>query len=95
MMNKSSEILALINLIDDPDEEIFNSVANKFVDLGEEIIPILQEQLDFTSDLSIIYKIEDILYKISFTILSNRLTKWHASTNSTLLEGSIIISNFI
>ena len=60
MLNKSGEILALINLIDDPDEEIFLSITQKFVALGESVIPILTEEKEFCHDESISSKIDSI-----------------------------------
>ena len=84
MLNNSGEILALINLIEDPDEEIYNSISNRFVGYGKTILPILKEQLDFTSDPMIVKRIEDILFKVSLSLLTDALQNWKESTSGSL-----------
>ena len=41
-MQENKEISALFHLIDDPDEEVFNTVSEKIVSLGRGIIPNLE-----------------------------------------------------
>lgn len=95
MLNNSGEILALINLIEDPDEEVYNSITNRFVGYGKTILPVLKEQLDFTSDPMVVKRIEDILFKVSLSLLTEALQNWKESTSGSLQEASILISNFI
>ena len=95
MLNNSGEILALINLIEDPDEEVYNSITNRFVGYGKTILPVLKEQLDFTSDPMILKRIEDIVFKVSLSLLTDSLQHWKESTSGSLQEASILISNFI
>jgi len=40
-MQENKEILALFNLIDDPDQEVFDSVSSRIVSYGRGIIPNL------------------------------------------------------
>ena len=95
MLNKSGEILALINLIDDPDEEIFLSITQKFVALGESVIPILTEEKEFCHDESISSKIDSIIYEVSFSSLKKSLEKWDETSEISLKDASIILSKFI
>ena len=41
-MEESKEISALFQLIDDPDEEVFDAISKKIVDFGKPIIPNLE-----------------------------------------------------
>ncbi len=95
MLNKSGEILALINLIDDPDEEIFISITQKFIALGESVIPILTEEKEFSHDDSICSKIDSIIYEVSFSTLKSSLEKWENTSETSLKEASTILSKFI
>lgn len=95
MLNNFGEILALINLIEDPDEEVYNSITNKLVGYGKIILPILNEQLDFTYDLTIVKKIETILFKVSLSLLADSLQNPKESMSGSLQEASMLISNFI
>jgi regulator of sirC expression with transglutaminase-like and TPR domain len=95
MLNNSGEILALINLIEDPDDEVYNSITTRFVGYGKTILPILKEQLDFTSDPMIVKRIENIVFKVSISLLTDSLQNWKELTSGSLQEASILISNFI
>jgi hypothetical protein len=57
-MSKSGEIAALINLIEDPDELVYQTITERFIEHGNPIIPVLKEQLDFTEDLEVQRRIE-------------------------------------
>ena len=41
MLPKTEEIKALFSLIDDPDEEVFSTIAERLLDYGTPIIPDL------------------------------------------------------
>ena len=40
-MEESKEITALFQLIDDPDEEVFDAISKKIVDFGKPITEII------------------------------------------------------
>jgi hypothetical protein len=94
-MTNSSEIAALINLIEDPDELVYQSITDRFIEHGQPIIPVLKEQLDFTHDLCLQKRIDEILFKISITVLEKGLNDWKFSSNADLTQASIVISQFI
>jgi len=64
MLNNSGEIKALIELIDDPDENVFKSITERFIGLGKEVVPIVKEQLDFTDEEDTIFKINHIIHHL-------------------------------
>ena len=43
-LQENNEIKALLNLIEDPDQEVFSSISNKLVSLGKQIIPNLEKK---------------------------------------------------
>jgi hypothetical protein len=94
-MTNSSEIAALINLIEDPDELVYQSITERFIEHGQPIIPVLKEQLDFTHDVCLQKRIDEILFKISLTVLEKGLKIWKFSDNADLTQASILISQFI
>ena len=42
VMKENKEISALLHLIDDPDEFVYNAVSDKIISFGKEIIPNLE-----------------------------------------------------
>jgi len=95
MLNNSGEIKALIELIDDPDENVFKSITERFIGLGKEVVPIVKEQLDFTDEEDTIFKINHIIHKVNFKLLEDELIKWNASSQKSLWDATLIISTFI
>jgi hypothetical protein len=95
MMKTSGEINALLNLIEDPDEDIFASITSRFVGIGLEVIPHLDEyKLSCTSE-DLIKKTECIISSIEVDVLAGSLKKWKESKEQSFLEASFFISMFL
>ncbi len=92
-MNKK-EINALISLLDDPDETVFKQVSMKFLSLGQEIIPVLEDAWEHSFDTIIQNRIENIIHQIQFDLIKDELKEWMLPENQNLLEGSLIIAKY-
>ena len=90
-----NELRALITLIDDPDEAVYDQIRSKIVGLGEEVVPQLERAWEY-DDLGDMFRnrIEDILHTIHLAGVTDRLKAWHASGGEDLLEGALIISRY-
>jgi len=94
-MMANSEISALLNLIEDPDEDVFISITERFIGLGQEIIPFLEDHQHATHDESQIKKICFIIDKITLSILSNEILEWKNTEDQSTIEASLILSKFL
>ncbi len=94
MLNKDS-ILALINLLDDSDEEIVAHVQTKILSFGEEIIPFLETAWE-NQELSDIHqeKIEQITHEIQFSTIKAELISWKKTNDFNLIDAWISISKW-
>ncbi len=92
-MNKK-EIKALISLLDDPDETVFDQVSMKFLSLGEEIISVLEDAWEQAFDTLIQNRIENIIHQIQFDLIKDFLRKWVNPDNQNLLEGTLLIARY-
>ncbi len=88
------EISALINLLDDPDEEIYVHVKDKFVSFGTKIIPHLELAWEDSFDMIIQKRIEEIIHLIQFETVSKELIKWAKSEEDDLLTGILLVARF-
>jgi regulator of sirC expression with transglutaminase-like and TPR domain len=88
------EINALISLLDDPDEGVFKHVSNKFLSLGQEIIPVLEDAWEHSFDTLIQNRIENIIHQIQFDIIKADLKKWSHPDRQNLLEGALLIARY-
>lgn len=90
----NKEILALLHLIDDPDTEVYDSVADRLLHYGPEIIPTLEKFWETTEDEAVQNRIENLIHRALFTELQDELMGWAKEGYAGLLKGAIIIAKF-
>jgi hypothetical protein len=64
-MVNEKEIKALFTLIDDPDEEVFNTIQDRILVYGTPIIPDLENLWENTLDEATLERIELMIYKLN------------------------------
>ncbi len=93
-MQESTEIKALISLLDDPDQVVFMEVSNKIVSLGPEVIPNLEQAWQQVHDPLLQERVENLIHKIQFSTTSVQLEKWYSEGAKDLLQGAIILNKY-
>ncbi|MBA2761757.1 MAG: hypothetical protein H0U39_07320, partial [Segetibacter sp.] len=63
-MQENKEISALFHLIDDPDQEVFDTVSERIVSLGRAIIPNLENLWENTISEEVQSRIEMLIHKL-------------------------------
>ena len=89
-----NEFRALITLLDDNDNEVYSHVTNKLFSLGVEGIPLLESAWETSENQLIQTRLEDLINKIQFSNVKDRLIKWIHKGGVDLLEGALLISKF-
>lgn len=93
-MKNTKEIKALFHLLDDPDHTVFETVSEKIVHYGREIIPNLEHFWEHTSDNTIQERIENIIHKVNFNDTYRDLKTWHNAQKPALLSGAIMLARY-
>ena len=93
-MQSNKEITALLRLIDDPDSEVYDTVASKLVHYGKEIIPNLEQLWEVTEDEAVQERIELLIHRVHFQDLQRDFLEWSTARNPELLRGAILIARF-
>ena len=93
-MPQSKEISALLQLIDDPDNEVFDTVADKLLHYGREIIPTLEQLWEVTADEGVQERIELLIHRVHFNDLQNELMEWSNAKHPELLRGAILVAKY-
>ena len=95
MKVKDRSILALITLVDDPDERIFEHVRTELLERGKEAIPHLEQLIiDAKIHPEHVQRIEHLIKSINFQAVESSLRNWIKSPDKNLLEGVCILSSF-
>lgn len=92
-MQENKEISALLHLIDDPDEEVYNTVSDRIISFGKGIIPNLENLWEHTSDETIQERIELMIHKLHFKDLTNDFDHWKNGSNE-LLQGALLTARY-
>lgn len=92
-MQENKEISALLHLIDDPDEEVYNTVSDRIISFGKGIIPNLEHLWEHTSDETIQERIELMIHKLHFKDLTADFDHWK-NGNNELLQGALLTARY-
>lgn len=88
------EVIALITLLDDPDEVIYSQVKERFVTLGPPTIPHLETAWENSFDAIMQKRIEIIIHTIQFETLQKALKQWAKEDADDLLKGVLILAHY-
>ncbi|MFO8234025.1 MAG: transglutaminase-like domain-containing protein [Bacteroidales bacterium] len=88
----NKDIKALLKLIDDPDENIYNIVHEKLIHQGSNIIPALEKSWEHTLDTKIQNRLEYLIQEIQQNSTKYNLEKWLTAEPNDLFKGAFLIA---
>ena len=92
-MRENKEISALLHLIDDPDEYVYNTVSDKIISFGKAIIPNLENLWENTTNEELQERIELLIHRLHFRDLTNDFKAW-AAGDAELLQGALLVARY-
>jgi len=94
-MSNDSSVLALVRLMDDPDETIFSHVRHALIDKGVGVIPLLESSWEH-EDYGLLFqsRIENLIHEIQFKATKDSIIAWTEDPHKDLLEGAILIARY-
>lgn len=93
---KNRKLNALISLLDDPDDTVYEMVERELLKEDENIIPELEKKWEQSFDGSCQERIENIIQNLQFNETKNMLKHWLMTDSDVrdLLNGFLIIDRF-
>lgn len=88
----NEKIKALINLLDDPSQDVFENVSEQLKQIGEEARPYLQEYYGAQKDPVLNQRIEKILNELEDKLLLSNFTDWVDSTEWDMIWALAVIN---
>jgi regulator of sirC expression with transglutaminase-like and TPR domain len=88
------ELNALIRLLDDTDEEVFQQIESRIVNYGKDVIPILENVWGKALDALMQQRIESIIHKIQMETLQHELRVWAETGCTDLIRGAILVARY-
>jgi len=93
-MENSTEISALVKLLDDPDPEVFQHVEKRLLEHGSSVIHFLETEWEKSLDTLLQERIENIVHQIQFNNVKEDLNLWYQSGAFDLLQGAMVINRY-
>ncbi|MES2828706.1 MAG: transglutaminase-like domain-containing protein [Bacteroidota bacterium] len=93
-MENVKEINALVKLLDDPDQEVFQHVEERLLEYGNEAVDFLENTWEHSLDALLQQRIENIVHKIQFNNVKEDLSLWYQSGAFDLLQGALVINRY-
>lgn len=88
------ELEALINLLEDPDRLVFDTVSDRLIELGEEVVSPLEKRWEITLKPDLQFRIENLIKTIQFNTIQRGMDSWKAGGGSSLLFGAYLVARF-
>lgn len=92
-MTENKEISALFQLIDDPDEVVYQTVSERLVSFGKDIIPNLEDLWEHTTSEEVQERIELLIHRLHFSDLTNDFLSWRDG-EADLLTGALLVCRY-
>ncbi len=88
------ELEALINLLEDPDHQVFDSVSGRLIELGEKVVIPLERRWEITLKPDLQERIENVIKQIQFNTLQKGMERWKMTGGEDLLYGAYLVARF-
>ncbi len=88
------ELEALISLLEDPDNLIFDTVSDRLIELGEEVVTPLEKRWELTLRPDLQERIENVIKRIHFNMLARDINQWRTGGGEDLLYGAFLVARF-
>lgn len=92
-MEINNEIKALLHLIDDPDEDVYNTVSDRLLTFGRPIIPNLENLWEQIENPDAQERIETLIHRLQYRDLVTDFTNWAADPKD-LSQGIMLVSKY-
>jgi len=91
---EKKELKALISLLDDPDESVFDQVSQRILEYGNGVINDLEQAWENSLDPFFQGRIEDLISVIQKATLKEKLQLWLDRNSEDLVQGAILLAKF-
>lgn len=92
--NGYRELEALISLLEDPDHQVFDTVSDRLIELGEDVVSPLEKRWELTLKPDLQVRIENLIKTIQFNTLNRGMDSWNSGGGTNLLFGAYLVARF-
>jgi regulator of sirC expression with transglutaminase-like and TPR domain len=90
----NKELIALVQLVDEPDEEIYEQIRLKILNFGATVVPLLETAWESQPDEMVQGRLTDLIHTIQFDNLGQELSNWYHIGTRNLLLGYLLVTRY-
>lgn len=87
----AERLAALLNLLDEPDDAVWQDIREKLIELGEDVLPELKKTFENTFSPVLKNRLNGLIHALNFEKGSREIKTWCLFGQKSLLTGSLII----
>ncbi len=91
---RNKELEALMSLLDEPDDDIFQAIRDRIFAHGMVAVPVLESAWENSFDPLIQHRIEELIHQIQFENLKKELGEWAQFGHHNLLQGALLVAKY-
>ena len=91
---EEKELEALVSLLDEPDQTIFNQVCERIASFGKAALPALENAWESNASPEIQKRIENLTHKIQYKVVKEKLAEWVSIGGKNLLYACCLTSKY-
>ncbi|MBI34278.1 MAG: hypothetical protein CMP67_02835 [Flavobacteriales bacterium] len=91
---KQNQLNALIQLLDDPDEGVYRHIREKFMEMGLDAVPHLENNWESSEEIFVQQRIENLIHSIKSFDVFQQLKNWKQNGGQNLLNGAILVAKY-
>jgi len=89
-----NKVSALISLLDDPDEAVFQMVRDELISMGSVVIPELEQSWEHVTDPAHQGRIESLIHHIQLSGVREQLLAWAKGEDPSVFEGALLVARY-
>lgn len=88
------KIKSLISLVDDQDQSVYDLVHEQILDLGGEILPLLNDAFDDSETSLMTNRLKELITQVALINARDEMREWKNENSRNLYQGLSIIAKF-
>jgi hypothetical protein len=88
----NTEVIALLNLLDDPDTIVYEAVNSKIKSYGSAIIPILEQHTEIQNENIVQQRVTSLITQLQWQNILQDFELWKKNEAPSLLDAAILLS---
>ena len=90
--DQKRDLLALISMMDEPDEKIYNKLKEQVLSYNIDALPFLEDAWMTANNLLVTNRLSELMEEVNFVFVYDKFKNWMTSSEQELLQPMLMIN---